>query len=158
MIKRLEKLQAECVEKKGATTTDLPTDADEFTRLRRKIATDVKRILSIVYSYPHSHHFFGYKYVYINALWFSTQNTLIPTSIRTTHVTLTCINNAICTTPNDTDEIFDSSSRTETIWRRPPLARWPPQSSLIKLEELCGTSAQMQLLLISCRRLRRILM
>lgn len=48
LMKRLKKIQDECVEKQGAQAP-LPEDADEFTRIRRKLAFQVKQIRQLIH-------------------------------------------------------------------------------------------------------------
>jgi len=48
LLRKLQKIQDECVEKKG-TNTDVPeTDVDEFTRIKRKIAAQAKNIRELI--------------------------------------------------------------------------------------------------------------
>lgn len=47
LMKRLQKIQNECVEKQGANVV-VDENMDEFTRLKKKIAFDVKSILHML--------------------------------------------------------------------------------------------------------------
>jgi hypothetical protein len=44
LMKRLKKIQDDCVEKQGAQQQQVDEKADEFTRLKKKIAVEVKSI------------------------------------------------------------------------------------------------------------------
>jgi len=48
LLKRLKKIEDECVEKKGAAPSETQADQDEFTRLKRKIATQTKDIRQLI--------------------------------------------------------------------------------------------------------------
>jgi hypothetical protein len=49
LLRRLERIQSECDVKGPSNGKNKEVDADEFTRLKRKIAADLKRILYILY-------------------------------------------------------------------------------------------------------------
>jgi hypothetical protein len=53
LMKRLHKIQDECVDKQGQPVID--ETMDEFTRLKKKLAFDVKSILSPSYSFLNVH-------------------------------------------------------------------------------------------------------
>jgi hypothetical protein len=48
LLKRLKKIEDECVEKKGAEQAQPEGDIDEFTRLKRKVATQTKNIRQLI--------------------------------------------------------------------------------------------------------------
>jgi uncharacterized coiled-coil DUF342 family protein len=48
LLKRLKKIEDECVEKKGAEVTQPEGDIDEFTRLKRKVAQQTKNIRQLI--------------------------------------------------------------------------------------------------------------
>jgi hypothetical protein len=45
LMKKLQKIQDECVEKQGLQAAMADENADEFTRLKKKLAFNVKSIL-----------------------------------------------------------------------------------------------------------------
>jgi len=49
LLKRLQKIQEECVEKKGTNVAETTVDADEFSRLKRKLANQVKNIRQLIH-------------------------------------------------------------------------------------------------------------
>jgi SYP7 family syntaxin len=48
LLKRLKKIEDECVDKKGTTTQVPDEDMDEFTRLKRKVATQTRNIRQLI--------------------------------------------------------------------------------------------------------------
>jgi len=48
LLKRLQKIEDECVDKKGTTTNVPDEDMDEFTRLKRKVATQTRNLRQLI--------------------------------------------------------------------------------------------------------------
>lgn len=51
LMKKLQKIQDECVEKKGAMQEITDENIDEFTRLKKKLAWQVKSIFKLKLSW-----------------------------------------------------------------------------------------------------------